>query len=161
MKRQTILLRLKNRKHKLERASVERKFLAFSSFGGHVLSPIYYFFFKIFEKENFFPHDPFSPAFLTYAWSTHAFFPVELPYVHIIHSVPIHADPFCFHNYLLICLCVQSLSKVEPTTIEKNQSSLRFIPLSSRFFYISLSAHWFFAIKLWPPPQLQELRISE
>lgn len=30
--------RAKNRKHELERASVERKFPAFSSFGGHVLS---------------------------------------------------------------------------------------------------------------------------
>lgn len=31
---------------------------------------------------------------------------VILSYVHIIHSVPIHADPFCLHNYFLICLSI-------------------------------------------------------
>lgn len=47
------MLCLKNRKRELERASIERKFPAFSSFGGHVLCQFISSSTFFFEKENF------------------------------------------------------------------------------------------------------------
>jgi len=139
-RKQATMWHVKNRKHELERASVERKFPAFSSFGGHVLFQFIIFSIRFFiryflGKKNFFFCVSLSlfRQLCLFAWLTHVLFFFDRAILSSHTSVPSVDFHIVFIKRLRGCTI---LPKVVSMVIGKASFFFHLYPTLSLFLYL-------------------------